>query len=129
LGELSIILFIAGVGAFSPVWTMMSCNFSFSGFFLMVSSSLLLFQVTKLMPKIFILDYIGKNTILFYFLSNALPALFGALWQKFFPGISCYFLIVIEVCIEIALVCFISVYINRFASFIMDARMLVVKKC
>jgi len=93
----------------------------------MVSTSLLLFQMMKKLPDLRILSFIGKHSITFYFFSGALPALCGAIWRRFFPGISHYLYIFAAISCELLLATIITWGIHKFAPFLLDLRKLTAK--
>lgn len=66
-------------------YAIMSMTFNFSGLFVSVLGIIFILLICKRLPDIKILEFIGRNSIVFYFFSGAVPASVGLLFQKIFP--------------------------------------------
>lgn len=63
----------------------MSMTFNVQGFLISLIGITVLITICKHLPKLSHLEYIGKNSIVFYFFSGTFPAFIGLIFQKIFP--------------------------------------------
>lgn len=63
----------------------MTNNFNLIGILISILGIAFITIICKQLPQFKILEYIGKNSIVFYFFSGALPASIGLIFQKIFP--------------------------------------------
>lgn len=63
----------------------MSMQFNIQGLLISFVGISVLITICKQLPKLSHLEYIGKNSIVFYFFSGAFPAFIGLIFQKIFP--------------------------------------------
>lgn len=63
----------------------MSMRFNIQGLLMSFVGISVLIIVCKKLPKLNYLEYIGRNSITFYFFSGAFPAFIGLIFQKIFP--------------------------------------------
>ena len=66
-------------------YAMMSMNFDFEGLVISLLGIAVIILICKHLPKLSILEFIRKNSIIFYFFSGAFPAFIGLVFQKIFP--------------------------------------------
>lgn len=91
------------------------------GGFLILAGITLVIAVCRVTKDNTILRYIGQNSILFYFLSGVFPAFVGALAKAAFPHHN-YLITVAVAIISVSLAWTVSLFINRFAPFLVDFR-------
>lgn len=86
-------------------------------------STLMLIELCKKIPSSNLLNYIGQNTIGFYFMSGALPIVLSMIVHKFMPEYNAFGLMVVftgSICIGFAIV----YLLNRFTPWVFDLRSL-----
>lgn len=66
-------------------YAIMSITFNIQGLLISFIGISVLIIICKQLPKVSYLEYIGKNSIIFYFFSGAFPAFIGLVFQKIFP--------------------------------------------
>ena len=98
-------------------------NLNILGIMLSVISILILIRICKLIPYVHLWNYIGKNTIGFYFMSGALPIVVSIIVKKFYPSPSIAGLLVVF--LLSMFIAFCAVFLmNRYASWLFDLRVL-----
>lgn len=70
-----------------------------------------------------ILSFIGRNSIIFYFLSGAFPAFIGMVAQKYFPE-QIYAITIFVAFLSIVLAWFAAMVINKYFPCLIDLRKL-----
>ncbi len=94
------------------------------GFVAMVASTLLLIMITKRMKHYKWLEFIGRNSIVFYFFSGAVPAVCGTVIAKL-GGADKSYLLTIVVAVLSLMVSYVAAYvIERYLPFLLDFRKL-----
>ena len=90
------------------------------GILISLLSTMILIELCKKLPTISLLNYIGQNTICFYFMSGALPIIVGMVVSKAI-GVSVFgYIMVFIVSLTFAL---IGTYIiNRWFPWLLDMR-------
>ena len=63
--------------------TVMGCKMNIPGLLISLLSIAVLVSVCLRLPKTKLLEYVGRNSIVFYFFSGVCPALFGTLLKKY----------------------------------------------
>lgn len=87
-------------------------------------SVLLVFRVCKLLPHVRWLEYIGQNSIVFYFFSGVMPAMAGKLMVMAIPSGYGYVSTLAVAVFSLLLSTLICEAINRYAPFMLDVRKL-----
>lgn len=94
------------------------------GFITSAMACLLLVLLCKKLPEMQLLTFIGQNSLGFYFLSGALPIIFGMIANKFLiSGSALMMLVIWIVCIMVAYVTVLI--INRWLPWLWDLRVFV----
>ena len=101
-------------------------EWNFIGVIAIVSSIILLVALCKRMPPIKVLSYIGKNSIVFYFLSGVIPAMLGAIVHRLFAD-QCYGITLIITTVGVACGLMASYVIKRYLHFMVELRVLLKK--
>ncbi len=97
------------------------CNLA--GFIAMICSTLFLIRLTKRMKHVHWIEFIGKNSILFYFFSGVMPAACGTLMNH--VSVQKNYMLTIVVCIlSLTISYFIAMIIERYLPFLTDLRKL-----
>lgn len=118
---LYIILLIIYPSHFKVLVSMLDVNIA--GIFISILATVSLIELCKRLPNSNVLNYIGQNTIGFYFMSGALPIVLSMVVHKVMPGSSALGLaIVFAGSMGIS---YVAVYlINRFMPWLLDLRLL-----
>ena len=118
---LYIILLMIFPSHFKVLVSMLDVNIA--GIFLSILATVSLIELCKRLPQSNVLNYIGQNTIGFYFMSGALPIVLSMLVHKVMPESNALGLaIVFTGSIGIA---YVAVYLmNRFIPWVFDLRTL-----
>ena len=118
---LYVILLIIYSSHFKVLVSMLDVNIA--GIFLSILATVTLIETCKRLPESNALNYIGQNTIGFYFMSGALPIVLSMVVHKVIPGSSALGLaIVFAASMAIS---YVAVYImNRFMPWLLDLRTL-----
>jgi hypothetical protein len=82
--------------------------------------------IAKVLPKSRWLNYIGRNSIIFYFFSGVNTAVFGTLLQRIFPN-KFYVITLAVVFVSVLLSTIITCIVNRYLPFLLDIRKLSIK--
>ena len=116
---LYIILLIIYPSHFKVLVSMLDINIA--GIFLSILATVSLIELCKRLPNSNVLNYIGQNTIGFYFMSGALPIVLSIVVHKVIPGFSALGLaIVFAASMAIS---YVAVYLmNRFMPWLLDLR-------
>ncbi len=93
------------------------------GFFIILCGILFIVYATKKLQSYSLLNFIGKNSLVFYFLSGCLPAAFGSIIGKLCPNGS-YSVVILVSLLSAASACGITWFIARFMPFLTDLRLL-----
>ncbi len=122
---LLIILYVAALllmpDYFRVLVSMLDVNLP--GIVLSLLATIILIEICKLLPPSKWLNYIGMNTIGFYFMSGALPIVLSMVVHRIIPFVN-YGGLIIVFCCSIG-IAFIAVYLmNRFAPWLFDLRLL-----
>lgn len=114
---LYIILLIIYPSHFKVLVSMLDVNIA--GIFLSILATVTLIEACKRLPESNALNYIGQNTIGFYFMSGALPIVLSMVVHKVIPGANALGLsIVFAASMAIS---YVAVYImNRFMPWLLD---------
>lgn len=96
-------------------------QFNFTGFLGSAIGCLLMVEVCKRLPRMRLLTFIGTNSIVFYFLSGAVPVVVNVLFKRLspVPG-TADFLLYLVACVALASA--ITYVIQRFLPFLTDLR-------
>lgn len=118
---LNVILLIIYPNHFKVLVSMLDVNIA--GIFLSILATVTLIEACKRLPESNALNYIGQNTIGFYFMSGALPIVLSMVVHKVIPGANALGLsIVFAASMAIS---YVAVYfINRFIPWLLDLRTL-----
>lgn len=92
------------------------------GFIGAISTTLLLIFILRRCSSYTITDFIGKNSIVFYFFSGAIPNTIATILKKIING---NILFITTVIISIVISYIVARLINIYAPFLMDIRILV----
>jgi peptidoglycan/LPS O-acetylase OafA/YrhL len=104
-----------------------SLKFNIGGFCLGSTVSLLVICLSKYLPFNKYLEFVGKNTISFYFLSGALPMLFSIILKKIL-GVHLIVPLIMVFGFSFVLAGIITYYLIRFVPCVFDLRK-VLNKC
>ena len=99
---------------------LMSVNINLLGFVVALLGIVMLVGVCKKLNSIKIVNYIGENSIVFYFLSGAVPATISTIFKCFF-AIN-YFYVLLIALLSIIVSCGLCFLINRYFKFLLDLR-------
>lgn len=106
----------------------MNANSSVIGYVLGIWSSLLIIYLTKTIKENSLLNYIGRNSITFYFLCGLFPALFAGILKRILPeNFHISFAIVFIVLGAVSFAFLSSFLLNKFFPFLLDCRKIPVK--
>ncbi len=94
------------------------------GFVEILCGITLITALCKHLPRIKALEFIGRNSILFYFFCGVFPAAVGALAHKFFPDTN-YFITILVTIVALSLGWLTTKFIVRFLPFLTDFRKLI----
>ena len=118
---LYVILLILYPSHFKVLVSMLDVNIA--GIFISILATVLLIELCKRLPKSNVLNYIGQNTIGFYFMSGALPIVLSMVVHKIIPGANA-----LGLATDFAgsmSISYVAVYlINRFLPWLLDLRLL-----
>ena len=118
---LYIILLIIYPSHFKVLVSLLDVNIS--GLFISILATVSLIELCKRLPKSNVLNYIGQNTIGFYFMSGALPIVLSMVVHKVMPGSSALGLAIVFA--SSMGISYVAVYImNRFMPWLLDLRTL-----
>lgn len=106
---------------YSMRFVLMSVNFNLLGFVVAMLGIVMLVGVCKKLNSIKIINYIGENSIIFYFLSGAVPAMISTIFKYFF--ITNYFYVLLITLLSIIVSCVLCFFINRYFRFLLDLRL------
>lgn len=118
---LYVILLIIYPSHFKVLVSMLDVNIA--GLFISILATVSLIEICKRLPKSNVLNFIGQNTIGFYFMSGALPIVLSMLVHRVMPEPNALGLVIVFTgSISIA---YVSVYLmNRFIPWVFDLRAL-----
>lgn len=105
----------------SMAFGLMSVNINLLGFIVALLGIVMLVGVCKKLNSIKIINYIGENSIVFYFLSGAVPAMISTIFKYFF--ITNYFYVLLITLLSIIVSCVLCFFINRYFRFLLDLRL------
>ena len=118
---LYVILLIIYPSHFKVLVSLLDVNIA--GLFISILATISLIELCKRLPKSNVLNYIGQNTIGFYFMSGALPIVLSIVVHKVMPGSSAVGLAIVFV--GSMGIGYVAVYImNRFMPWLLDLRTL-----
>lgn len=72
-------------GMLASFFLVMGCKMNIPGLLISLLSIAVLMSVCLRFPRTKLLEYVGRNSIVFYFFSGVCPALFGTLLKKYCP--------------------------------------------
>lgn len=118
---LYIILLLIFPSHFKVLVSMLDVNIA--GIFLSILATVTFIELCKRLPKSNVLNFIGQNTIGFYFMSGALPIVLSMLVHKLFSESNVLGLVIVFAgSMSIA---YVSVYLmNRYIPWVFDLRVL-----
>ena len=97
------------------------CNIK--GGILILAGISLIVSLSHILKENRILSYIGRNSLVFYFLSGVLPAFWGNVAQRFFPE-KMYVVTIVVALLSLLLAWVATVVINKYLPFLIDIRKL-----
>ena len=97
------------------------CNIK--GGILILAGISLIVSLSHIIKENRILSYIGRNSLVFYFLSGVLPAFWGNVAQRFFPE-KMYTVTIVVATLSLLLAWVATVVINKYLPFLIDIRKL-----
>lgn len=103
-------------------WYVSDFHFTILGFLVTIIACLLLIYLCKLIPRIGWLDYIGKNSIIFYMLCGGYPNVMAIIFQKFSANSTIN--VVGASIVSIVLAYITTILINRYLPFLVDFRII-----
>lgn len=101
----------------------LSASLNLWGFICLMAGITLIVVVAKRMRAIRWLEYIGKNSIVFYFFSGVFPAVFGWIVQRIMSNTG-YTKAIITTIFSTLLAYLITCLLNKYAPFVIDLRKL-----
>lgn len=101
---------------------LISVNFNFLGIITALLGIVMLVGVCKKLNSIKIINYIGENSIIFYFLSGAVPATISTIFKYFF-AIN-YFYVLLITLLSMIVSCGLCFLINKYFKFLLDFRLI-----
>ena len=115
-------LILIGTMIKKPICSMMSASCSLSGVVLALSACYVIIFVMSFLPKNIICDFIGRNSIIYYFFCNAVPAAVSVGAIRLFKTSGKWY-IALSVTIVSLLISSALVYlIKHFTPFLLDIR-------
>lgn len=102
-------------------FTTSMCTMNFPGVVVAFIGILLLIRFCKIIPNLIALSYIGKNSLLFYFLSGGIPYILSSCVKALKPN-SILMLLLIWI-LSLSLSYIVTYLINRKCSFLLDLRL------
>ena len=116
---LYVILLIIYPSHFKVLVSMLDVNIA--GIFISILATVSLIELCKRLPNSNVLNYIGQNTIGFYFMSGALPIVLSMVVHKVMPGSNAFGLAIVFA--GSMAISYVAVYImNRFMPWLLDLR-------
>ena len=101
-----------------------SCQINIWGIAVSFASCILLILVAKHTPQNRVLDFIGRNSILFYFFCNSVPATLCTICKLLSIKTDSFLLPATVTIISMGLTSVLTFVINRYAPFLLDLRKL-----
>ncbi len=91
------------------------------GFLVVLCGIVLIIELCKVLPPTKWIEYIGRNSIIFYFFSGVMPAMVGKVAGMVFPNRMYVITIIVTIC---SLLCsyILTLFINRYLPFLIDLR-------
>lgn len=103
-------------------WYVSDFHFTILGFIVTIIACLLMIYLCKLIPRIGWLDYIGKNSIIFYMLCGGYPNVMAIIFQKISENTTVN--AVGASIVSIVLAYITTILINRYLPFLVDFRII-----
>ena len=100
----------------------MSVKFNMMGMVVVLLGIGFIVGLCKVIKGVRWLEYIGKNSILFYFCSGIVPASLSTFFGKII--VMNYWWVVVIACLSLIVTYIISLIVNRYFSFLLDFRKL-----
>ena len=97
-------------------------KFNPAGVLVMCLGILSVIWISKQLPENRVLSYIGRHSIVFYFLSGVLPALWGTILKRVFHAAPNYGVVILSIVFSLASAAACSSIIYRFLPFMVDIR-------
>ena len=116
-----IIIYVCAYSSYTIAFLGLSGKCTILGFIGAISSSLLLIYIMKRCNNHNITDFIGKNSIIFYFLSGAIPNTIATIFKKFIDGNALFISTLIS---SIIISYIVTLLISKYTPFLMDIRKL-----
>lgn len=101
-------------------FALMSVKFNMMGMVVVLLGIGFIVGLCKVIKGVRWLEYIGKNSILFYFCSGIVPASLSTLFVKFVELNYCW--VVVIACLSLLVAYIISLIVNRYLLFLLDFR-------
>ena len=96
----------------------------FWGLVVVFCSIISLVALARVLPPLTWLRFVGRNSIVFYFFSGVMPAMWSTVLRLCFPGLQCYGGTLLVLVLSLALSAVLCMVINRYFPFLLDARKL-----
>lgn len=96
----------------------------FPGVTVVFCSLVCLVALARVLPSLRWIRFVGRNSIVFYFFSGVMPAMWSTVFRMCFPGWGCYGGTLLVVALSLALGTALCVVINRYFPFLLDVRKL-----
>lgn len=109
------------MGKYDVRCAMLSVNVNALGFAVSLLGIAFVVCVSKMLPSIRLLNYIGKHSIVFYFLSGVIPAAFGAVVMHVSHSPS-YWMILLVCILSLCVATVATLFIDRYLPFLLDVR-------
>lgn len=104
-------------------YAVMSMTFNIQGLLISLIGVSVLIIICKQLSTLSYLEYIGRNSIVFYFFSGAFPAFIGLIFQKIFPD-KLYIITIIVALLSICAGYLMSYFIVKYLPWLTDFRKL-----
>lgn len=98
------------------------CMVSPTGYIWSILGIVCLIELCKRLPQLRVLTFIGRNSILFYMMSGALPSVFTIILQRFW-GVNIFTFLLIFI-LSLTLAYFLCRFIVKYLPFLKDLRVL-----
>lgn len=103
-------------------FALMSVKFNFMGMLMTLIGIVFVVGLCKMLNSVRLLEYIGQNSILFYFCSGVVPASLSTLFGMFVE--MNYWWVVVIAFVALCVSCVIVMFVNRYFSFLLDLRLM-----
>ena len=101
-------------------WFVSDFNFTLLGLVVMIAACVIMIYICKILPRIGWLDYIGKNSLVFYMLCGGYPNIMAVLLQRISANSTLN--VFVSSLLSIVLAYISTMLINKYLPFLIDLR-------